>query len=643
MKVFVTLVLLTLGVQVISGRSHPLNLVRICQGDTTHLACPNNEVLSISDAMYGRTVSGTVACAHRSVPKNVKGLTCKGAQTKQKVQSMCEGKPKCSVTARDFTFGNPCKGIYKHLDIEFYCAPSVPEPSPTMAQPKATTSDYSKQLYQEIFRCTKLYTEILDKDPEQECPALKAYKDCLTQTEITYPESVEDINRAMPTLDSALAGCTRAPLKPAAPKMMICKNHHYKPPCMNITGDMSDLKTFNNKISSIKVFSGYWQLYTEPNYLGSQYQIPPGYAHPFLSFLSPDVGKDITLSNDDLSSLRPIEYSEYIDTATDPTDSIWRTHSERPTGITTNPIDGTGLPQATPSVSAGRSSITQHQAKPVTKQQYSRWINLDDVDSQWPNMCTEHSCLLGVRILYPRLESMSPDSHQTFEKMIIEHIKDIFDILPEQLVLVEMVEKTSELIIEIIDMNAAPSVASIATKIEDLIKSEKLSVTVNGRLISPLPDRFGVMLKTVDENMIPKHRENITPIIEPIVPSKTPEETNYSPAHPKSKGEIPNSVEETRPYAMLKQGQTLETEVEEEQLQRKLILTVAATVSLLVLVGLVIIVSISVMRRRQSYTLISKAPSQGSGNVYIVAEAAPAKKGVEGFENPSYMLDEVDM
>ena len=34
--------------------------------------------------------------------------------------------------------------------------------------------------------------------------------------------------------------------------------------------------------------------------------------------------------------------------------------------------------------------------------------------------------------------------------MIIEHIKDIFDILPEQLVLVEMVEKTSELIIEII-------------------------------------------------------------------------------------------------------------------------------------------------------------------------------------------------
>lgn len=39
---------------------------------------------------------------------------------------------------------------------------------------------------------------------------------------------------------------------------------------------------------------------------------------------------------------------------------------------------------------------------------------------------------------------------QTFEKMIVEHIKDIFDILPEQLVLVEMVEKTSELIIEII-------------------------------------------------------------------------------------------------------------------------------------------------------------------------------------------------
>jgi len=637
MKIFVTLVLLTLCVDVISGRTHPLNLVRICQGDTTHLACPNNEVLSISDAMYGRTVSGKVACAHRSVPKNVKGLTCKGAQTKQKVQSMCEGRPKCSVTARDFTFGNPCKGIYKHLDIEFYCAPSVPEPSPTPVPQEVTTSDYSKQLYQEIFRCTKLYTEILDKDPEQECPALKAYKDCLTQTEETYPESVEDINRAMPTLDSALAGCTRTVLKPAAPKMMICKNHHYKPPCMNVTGDMADLKTFNNKISSIKVFSGYWQLYSEPSFTGSLYQIPPGYAHPFLSFLSPDVGKDISLSNDDLSSLRPIQYSEYVDTATDPTDSIWKTRSERPTGVTTEPIeDSTGLPNSA-SVSTGRSSVTQQQVRPVTKQQYSRWINLDDVDSQWPNMCSEHSCLLGVRILYPRLENMSPASHQTFERMIVEHIKDIFDILPEQLVLVEMVEKTSELIIEIIDMNAAPSVASIATKIEDLIKSEKLSVTVNGRLISPLPDRFGVMLKTVDENMIPKHKENNTPIIEPIVPSETPEETNesYSPS-------AANTVEEVA-YPVLKHGQTLEVEVEEQQLQRKLILTVAATVSLLVLVGLVIIVSISVMRRRQSYTLISKAPSQGSGNVYIVAEAAPTKKGVEGFENPSYMLDEVDM
>ena len=48
-----------------TGRSHPLNLVRICQGDTTHLACPNNEVLSISDAMYGRTVSGTVSHIRR--------------------------------------------------------------------------------------------------------------------------------------------------------------------------------------------------------------------------------------------------------------------------------------------------------------------------------------------------------------------------------------------------------------------------------------------------------------------------------------------------------------------------------------------------------------------------------------------------
>ena len=42
------------------------------------------------------------------------------------MEMQCDNKKECVVKATNRNLGDPCKGIYKHLDIEFYCDATPP-------------------------------------------------------------------------------------------------------------------------------------------------------------------------------------------------------------------------------------------------------------------------------------------------------------------------------------------------------------------------------------------------------------------------------------------------------------------------------------------------------------------------------------
>ena len=81
--------------------------------------CPEGRVLKIYTAQYGRFVSGQESCPHKSV-RYLTDYNCISDVTPW-MEMQCDNNKECVVKATNRNLGDPCKGIYKHLDIEFYC------------------------------------------------------------------------------------------------------------------------------------------------------------------------------------------------------------------------------------------------------------------------------------------------------------------------------------------------------------------------------------------------------------------------------------------------------------------------------------------------------------------------------------------
>jgi hypothetical protein len=80
----------------------------ICQGSLETVSCPNQLSLNITFANWGR--ASDYICA------SVYNKYCKSNVTPL-LQKLCNGKNKCSISATNANFGQPCKATYKYLGI----------------------------------------------------------------------------------------------------------------------------------------------------------------------------------------------------------------------------------------------------------------------------------------------------------------------------------------------------------------------------------------------------------------------------------------------------------------------------------------------------------------------------------------------
>uniref|UniRef100_A0A672HBH0 SUEL-type lectin domain-containing protein n=1 Tax=Salarias fasciatus TaxID=181472 RepID=A0A672HBH0_SALFA len=90
-----------------------------CEGKT-FLFCPQHFtslVISVVKANYGR-VDGN-KCAGRRPRAQLRNIRCKNPA--KKVAQKCNGKRRCNIKASNSVFGDPCRGTYKYLEVDFVC------------------------------------------------------------------------------------------------------------------------------------------------------------------------------------------------------------------------------------------------------------------------------------------------------------------------------------------------------------------------------------------------------------------------------------------------------------------------------------------------------------------------------------------
>lgn len=77
------------------------------------IKCPTG-IISIKKAIYGRTDRSL--CDQANNDKT----DCKSDQS-EKVEKECNGKKECMIQVSNLSFGDPCGGTSKYLEVLFTC------------------------------------------------------------------------------------------------------------------------------------------------------------------------------------------------------------------------------------------------------------------------------------------------------------------------------------------------------------------------------------------------------------------------------------------------------------------------------------------------------------------------------------------
>lgn len=81
------------------------------------MKCPFGLKLNVRYAMYGRVSQMKCRQANFRTDKCMSDLI----ETTSIIKSRCDFKNSCELNADNETFGNPCSGISKYLDVKYEC------------------------------------------------------------------------------------------------------------------------------------------------------------------------------------------------------------------------------------------------------------------------------------------------------------------------------------------------------------------------------------------------------------------------------------------------------------------------------------------------------------------------------------------
>ncbi|XP_078356759.1 L-rhamnose-binding lectin CSL3-like [Oculina patagonica] len=87
----------------------------ICEHRRATLSCPGGKKVNVLTASYGRHDRST--CPHSSI----RTTNCHAGNSLTIAKARCTNKTRCSLFASNSVFGDPCRGTYKYLKVEYQC------------------------------------------------------------------------------------------------------------------------------------------------------------------------------------------------------------------------------------------------------------------------------------------------------------------------------------------------------------------------------------------------------------------------------------------------------------------------------------------------------------------------------------------
>jgi hypothetical protein len=92
--------------------------------EAPEIMCANDGVItSVVFASYGTATGTATVCSSYSAG------SCHATQSKTIVEKDCVGKNKCTLSAANSIFGDPCRGTLKRLLVQYKCSPPKSVPS----------------------------------------------------------------------------------------------------------------------------------------------------------------------------------------------------------------------------------------------------------------------------------------------------------------------------------------------------------------------------------------------------------------------------------------------------------------------------------------------------------------------------------
>ena len=86
-----------------------------CNLNIKEIRCPEDQVIYIADAMYGRQSTDICPTIWD------KDTNCRSNSSLSVVRASCHWKNQCKITAYTDAFGDPCEGVRKYLEVRYQC------------------------------------------------------------------------------------------------------------------------------------------------------------------------------------------------------------------------------------------------------------------------------------------------------------------------------------------------------------------------------------------------------------------------------------------------------------------------------------------------------------------------------------------
>jgi hypothetical protein len=129
---------------------------------STEIKCPNGEsISSIVFASYGTPTGTASICSSGSYTTS----SCHATESKSITEKNCIGRSKCTLSARNKIFGDPCWGIRKWLFVQYRCSPPqiipplqyiVEKTKPKNIVPRAKPASCPSDVTSEFIACMSI-------------------------------------------------------------------------------------------------------------------------------------------------------------------------------------------------------------------------------------------------------------------------------------------------------------------------------------------------------------------------------------------------------------------------------------------------------------------------------------------------------